>query len=700
MAPDNVRTPATTPVSTGTGSTGNGVTRSTRAHRGRLGAGLVEVPPVPYRDPLTAIMTDPEVAEHRRFCGTCGDPVGRGRDGFPGRTDGFCTRCGAGFSFTPKLAAGDLVAGQYEVLGCLAHGGFGWVYLARDRNVSDRWVVLKGLLDTGDADAMVAAVAERRFLAEVEHPNIVRILNFVEHPNPRTGELVGYIVMEYVGGSSLKQLRSAHNGDGTPRPLPLSRALAYVLEMLPALGYLHGIGLLYCDFKPDNVFQTEEQLKLIDLGAVRLMDDPDGVAFKTDGYCAPEVETDGPSVAADLYTVGRALAVLTMNFDFTGDYRFRLPGAPEVPLLAEHESFHRLLRRATAENPALRFSSAAEMAEQATGVLREVLAAEDGVPRPALSTLFTAEREVFGAEQRAWPMPLDPSLVAAALPVPQANPADPAAGFLATTTVTDPQRLTAALNAARLSTVETALALVRAEIGAGYVAEAGTRLTTLERTVGASWRITWYRGLAALAGRDFGEAWTSFDIVHSQLPGEAAPKLALAVCEECLGKPVPAARRYESVWRTDHAYLSAAFGLARTRLLTGDRDGAVAAAEAVPASSSHHTTARLAAIRARLWGDRVGQANLVAAGEALAALDLDPVRQARISIEVLSAACEWVFWNGGGATGTVLGHPLRERHLRRGLERQYRALARLARSKEDRVLLIERANSVRPVTWM
>ena len=79
----------------------------------------------------------------------------------------------------PKLAPGELVAGQYEVLGCLAHGGLGWIYLAQDRNVSDRWVVLKGLLNTGDADAMAAAVAERQFLAQVEHPNIVRIYNFV-----------------------------------------------------------------------------------------------------------------------------------------------------------------------------------------------------------------------------------------------------------------------------------------------------------------------------------------------------------------------------------------------------------------------------------------------------------------------------------------------------------------------------------------
>jgi serine/threonine-protein kinase PknG len=89
----------------------------------------------------------------------------------------------------------------------VAHGGLGWIYLARDRNISDsgadRWVVLKGLINTGDPDAMAAAMAERRFLVEVDHPNIVKIHDFAQHPDPKTGEVVGYIVMEYVGGRSL-----------------------------------------------------------------------------------------------------------------------------------------------------------------------------------------------------------------------------------------------------------------------------------------------------------------------------------------------------------------------------------------------------------------------------------------------------------------------------------------------------------------
>ncbi|MEP6631057.1 MAG: serine/threonine protein kinase, partial [Lapillicoccus sp.] len=166
---------------------------SQRLRTARLGAGLTTIPPIPAIDASTAIMKDPVVPEDKRFCSQCGSPVGRGKDGRPGRTTGFCPKCRQAFSFDPKLQPGDLVAGQYEVAGCLAHGGLGWVYLARDTNVSNRWVVLKGLLNSGDPDALAAAIAEQRFLAQVSHPHIVEIYNFVTHDD------AGYIVMEYVG---------------------------------------------------------------------------------------------------------------------------------------------------------------------------------------------------------------------------------------------------------------------------------------------------------------------------------------------------------------------------------------------------------------------------------------------------------------------------------------------------------------------
>ncbi|MEV6422787.1 tetratricopeptide repeat protein [Streptomyces sp. NPDC051662] len=370
--------------------------------RNRLGAGLVSVPDVPRPDPRSAVMRHPEVPERKRFCSRsdCGAPVGRARGDRPGRTEGFCTKCGHPYSFVPKLHEGNIVHGQYEVVGCLAHGGLGWVYLAIDRAVSDRWVVLKGLLDTGDQDAMEAAISERRFLAEIEHSNIVRIYNFVEHLDQRTGSMDGYIVMEYVGGKSLKEIANERRtAAGKRDPLPVEQACAYGIEALEALGHLHSRNLLYCDFKVDNAIQTEDQLKLIDMGAVRRMDDNESAIYGTVGYQAPEVAELGPSVASDLYTIARTLAVLTFDFQgYTNVFVDSLPDPDNIEVFRTYESFYRLLVRATDPDPARRFSSAQEMAEQLTGVLREVVALQTGRPRPSLSTLFGPELRVTDTE--------------------------------------------------------------------------------------------------------------------------------------------------------------------------------------------------------------------------------------------------------------------------------------------------------------
>ena len=183
-------------------------------------------------------------------------------------------------------------------------------------------------------------MAERQFLAEVTHPGIVKIYNFVEHPDQH-GNPVGYIVMEYVGGKSLKQAK----GD----KFPVAEAIGYMLEILPALGYLHSIGLAYNDLKPENIMITEEQLKLIDLGAVSRINSF-GYLYGTPGYQAPEIVRTGPTVATDIYTVGRTLAALTLNLRTRkGRYVDGLP--EEDPVLSEYDSFGRLLRRAIDPDP-------------------------------------------------------------------------------------------------------------------------------------------------------------------------------------------------------------------------------------------------------------------------------------------------------------------------------------------------------------
>ncbi|GAA2621767.1 serine/threonine-protein kinase [Actinomadura fulvescens] len=724
-----------------------------------LGAGLVDVPPVPYRDPASAVMDRPEVPESRRFCSRCDEPVGRGRDGRPGRTEGFCRGCGHPFSFTPKLKKGELIGGQYEVLGCLAHGGLGWIYLARDHNVSARWVVLKGLLDTGDADSLAAATAERAFLAEVEHPNIVKIYNFVQHGGS------GYIVMEYVGGQSLKDIlvRRRHE-EGEDAALPLGQVIAYGLEVLRALGYLHGVGLLYCDFKPDNAIQSEEQLKLIDLGGVRRAFDVNSPIFGTPGYQAPEISERGPSITSDLYTVGRTLAVLSFCFrGYTGRHVRSLPPRHDVPIFQRHESFHRLLRRATHPDPAGRFQSAAEMADQLTGVLREVLATEDGRPRPAPSSLFGPEQSVAGTEivdamaadtfslalpaaaQTAARIPaqaaaqtpaqtpaqtaaqtavsappgrpsqsvngagrvlaaLDARAAAAALPVPLVNSADPAAGFLTGLTARDPGELAAALATPSVPSLEVTLALARVRIELGELTEAAHMLDGIADDNPDDWRVDWYRGVAALAGRRFDEAIRVFNRLYDLMPGETAPKLALAFAHECKGADEKAGYYYELVWRTDPTYVSAAFGLARVRLASGDRIAAEQVLDSVPPISSHYLTAQLAAVAAVVRGRGAGELGgdeLVEAGRRLETLRLDTERYARFAAEVLEAGLGWVRAGRAGA-GTkqteLLGAPLSEIMLRRKLEATYRLLAKLAEGPGDRHELVKRANSVRPRT--
>ena len=178
------------------------------------------------------------------------------------------------------------------------------MYLAFDKNVNDRPVVLKGLVHAGDAEAQAIAMAERQFLSEVTHPGIVKIYNFVEHDD-KHGNPVGYIVMEYVGGTSLKQAK----GD----KLPVAEAIGFTLEILPALGYLHSIGLVYNDLEPENIMSHRGAAQA-DRPRVRCRPDQlVRISLRHTGLSGAGDRRTGPTVQTDIYTVGRTLAALTMN---------------------------------------------------------------------------------------------------------------------------------------------------------------------------------------------------------------------------------------------------------------------------------------------------------------------------------------------------------------------------------------------------
>ncbi|MBB2986288.1 serine/threonine-protein kinase [Terracoccus luteus] len=655
---------------------------SQRLRSARLGGGITTVRPAPQIDAERALLTNPSVPEGKRFCPKCGEPVGRGRDGKPGRTSGFCANCRQPFSFEPKLRQGDLVAGQYEVAGCLAHGGLGWIYLARDKNVSDRWVVLKGLLNSADPDALAAAIAEQRFLAQVSHPSIVEIYNFVTHDD------AGYIVMEYVGGTSLKSiLKQRMQTTGRYDPLPVDQALAYLLEILPSFQYLHDLGLVYCDFKPDNIIQVGDEVKLIDLGGVRRADDDDSAIFGTVGYQAPEVAELGVSVASDIYTIGRTLVVLTMEFrGYQSTYLNTIPAQDSSPVFQRYDSFYRLVAKACAPNRDDRFVSADELRSQMVGVLREVVAIDrgSGAATSTVSSLLF-ESPTTGTEPDDW----------RTLPNLRRDPHDPQTGWLQTVAGTPGERL-ATLDRAPAKSTEVLLEMARTALEAGKRDVTDKTTTALLAADPWEWRAVWIQGLAALERGDARGAQAAFNAVYGQVPGELAPKLALAHSCEKAGDDTVAENLYTACARTDATYVPmAAFGLARVRGTRGDIDGAVSAYRLVPPQSSAYRTARAGLAELLTTANR-GLPDLAEALRTLDDTSLTARRKAELTAQIYREALAGVETSGNKADVRIGEHAGTPTNLRLGLESALRELARRTPDLGERVALVDEANTVRP----
>jgi serine/threonine-protein kinase PknG len=641
------------------------------------------------------------------------------------------------FPEPPRLIAGDLVANQYEIIGCLARGGVGWVYLARDTHLDGNLVALKGLINTDNARAVALEVAERRFLTAVDHPNIVRIFNFVTHREPTSRRLTGYIVMEYVGGQPLDEVRdiAAEGRDPLGGPLLVEHVLAYGIEILAAFDYLHGHGLLYCDMSPSNVIRSVNRIKIIDLGAVRGIRDRWSPTAWQGRYQVSERERErGLTVQSDLYAVGKTLKDL---LNVSADVLIAGTATENRLVSFSIESFRRVLERATHEEADRRFPSATAMSQQLRGVLREILALRDGKPRPEPSTVFADTAALLDAGLGMVP-PLSSwttnraldcaaplgngrptaTAVAVGLPVPQPVSEDLAANLLARVSATDPRRVIDQLSTLQHESVEVQLRKCRAHLELGEIEKAQECLCSAEKisrkTAGHDWRIAWHHGLLALATDQITHAESKFDQVYRALPGEDAPKLALGFCHE-QNRPDDAQRYYDAVWRRDRLQASAAFGLARICLRRGDRKDVVAILDEVSDVSRHYDAARIAAVR--VLSGRIGTglhnnnglptaADFDAVIRRFRVLYLDggdthgPARD-RLIAAVREVALAWVRETGGDGQldgHEVLGGHVTERGLCELIERSFRALARQATNIDDHGVLIDLANTVRPRT--
>jgi serine/threonine-protein kinase len=264
-------------------------------------------------------------------------------------------------------AEGQWFSGRYHVLRLIGGGAVGRVYLARDA-LYDRQVALKvlaaGSADQTSRDAFGRFAREAEVAAHLQHPNIVRVLDFQRE--------TGVLVMEYLEGGTLAD----RLGQG---PLSLEGVRELLVALLAALETAHLRGVVHRDVKPQNVLYSRGGgIKLADFGVAHLQDlglTQTGAFIGTLTYMAPEQITGSQvSAATDLYALGATLYhALCGQPPFTGAdlVAQHLASPPRPPSAVRPElgtRFDELLSRLLAKAPTDRFASAAEVRRRAATI--------------------------------------------------------------------------------------------------------------------------------------------------------------------------------------------------------------------------------------------------------------------------------------------------------------------------------------------
>ncbi|MFI1355043.1 Stk1 family PASTA domain-containing Ser/Thr kinase [Streptomyces sp. NPDC020898] len=285
------------------------------------------------------------------------------------------------------------LGGRYELGHVLGRGGMAEVYLAHDTRLG-RTVAVKTLRADLARDPSFQARFRReaQSAASLNHPAIVAVYDTGE--DYIDGTSIPYIVMEYVDGSTLREL--LHSG----RKLLPERTLEMTIGILQALEYSHRSGIVHRDIKPANVMLTRNgQVKVMDFGIARAMGDSGMTMTQTSAvigtaqYLSPE-QAKGEQVDArsDLYSSGCLLyELLTVRPPFIGDSPVAVAyqhvrEEPQPPSVFDPEitpEMDAIVLKALVKDPDYRYQSADEMRA-------DIEACLDGQPVAATAAMSSA----------------------------------------------------------------------------------------------------------------------------------------------------------------------------------------------------------------------------------------------------------------------------------------------------------------------
>jgi beta-lactam-binding protein with PASTA domain/predicted Ser/Thr protein kinase len=323
------------------------------------------------------------------------------------------------------------LGGRYELGQVLGRGGMAEVYLAHDTRLG-RTVAVKTLRADLARDPSFQARFRReaQSAASLNHPAIVAVYDTGE--DYIDGVSIPYIVMEYVDGSTLREL--LHSG----RKLLPERTLEMTIGILQALEYSHRAGIVHRDIKPANVMLTRNgQVKVMDFGIARAMGDSGmtmtqtAAVIGTAQYLSPE-QAKGEQVDArsDLYSTGCLLyELLTVRPPFVGDSPVAVAyqhvrEEPQPPSVFDPEitpEMDAIVLKALTKDPDYRYQSADEMRA-------DIEACLDGQPVAATAAMGAAGYGGYPDDQPTTALRSDAGAGATSM-LPPMNPDDGGYGY-------------------------------------------------------------------------------------------------------------------------------------------------------------------------------------------------------------------------------------------------------------------------------